>query len=96
MIMPKGLRVLWVATLMCGASQGADLEAGRMTAQAKCSQCHAATDWEGEDVASLESLISDIVASKVKHSKGRIELSAAEISNVAAFWGNAARGKKNR
>jgi hypothetical protein len=96
MIMPKGLHVLLVATLMSTAGQAADLEAGKRTAQSKCSQCHAAADWEGEDVASLESLISDIVASKVKHSKGRVELSVAEISNVAAFWGAAAKGKKNR
>ena len=94
--MPKGVRALLVATLVCAASQAADLEAGRKIAQSKCSQCHAAADWEGEDVASLESLISDIVASKVKHSKGRIELSTAEISNVAAFWGTAAKGKKSR
>jgi hypothetical protein len=49
-------------------------------------ECHDADDWEGEDAASLESLIRDIVAGKVKH-KRKLELSAAEIANIAAYWG---------
>ena len=69
---------------------GADLQAGRSAAQSKCSQCHDADDWEGEDAASLESLIRDIVAGKVKH-KAKLELTAAEVANIAAYW---AAGKK--
>jgi len=68
----------------------ADVAAGRSVAQAKCSQCHEADDWEGESAASLESLIRDIVAGKVKH-KGKLELSSADIANIAAYWG---AGKK--
>ena len=66
--------------------------AGRDAAlrRASASQCHEADDWEGEDAASLESLIRDIVAGKVKH-KGKLELSGAEIANIAAYWG---QGKK--
>jgi mono/diheme cytochrome c family protein len=84
--------VLTVAALFCagGAAQAADAQSGRMAAQSKCSQCHDADDWEGEDAASLESLIRDIVAGKVKH-KGKLELSPEEISNIAAYWG---AGKK--
>lgn len=84
--------VLTMAALFCaaGATQAADAQAGRGTAQSKCVQCHEADDWEGEDAASLESLIRDIVAGKVKH-KNRLELSAAEIANIAAYWG---QGKK--
>ena len=84
--------VLTVAALFCasGAVHAADVQAGRSAAQSKCAQCHDADDWEGEDAASLESLIRDIVAGKVKH-KGKLELSAAEISNIAAYWG---AGKK--
>jgi mono/diheme cytochrome c family protein len=92
--MSKRLRTAVLATLWCTVSQAADPEAGRVVAQLKCSQCHAATDWEGEDAASLESLIRDIVDNKVKHSKGKIELPAADITNVAAYWGNASKGKK--
>ena len=84
--------VLTVAALCCasGVAQAADAQAGRSTAQSKCSQCHDADDWEGEDAASLESLIRDIVAGKVKH-KVKLELTAAEVSNIAAYW---AAGRK--
>jgi mono/diheme cytochrome c family protein len=73
-----------------GLAHAADLGAGKATAQGKCAQCHDADDWEGEDAASLESLIRDIVAGRVKH-KGKLELTPAEISNIAAYWG---AGKK--
>jgi cytochrome c553 len=84
--------MLIIVALFCGsgAVQAADAQAGRSAAQSKCSQCHDADDWEGEDAASLESLIRDIVAGKVKH-KGKLELSPQEISNIAAYWG---AGKK--
>jgi mono/diheme cytochrome c family protein len=83
---------LLLAAFLCagGVVQAADVQAGRSTAQGKCAQCHEADDWEGEDAASLESLIRDIVAGKVKH-KSKLELTPAEISNIAAYWG---AGKK--
>lgn len=77
------IAVLFFVSTAAGA---ADLQAGKAVAQAKCVQCHEADDWEGEDAASLESLIRDIVAGKVKH-KGRLELAPAEIANIAAYWG---------
>jgi cytochrome c553 len=79
-----------LAGLAGSAAYGADLQAGKGAAQSKCAQCHDADDWEGEDAASLESLIRDIVAGKVKH-KVKLDLSAAEIANIAAYWG---QGKK--
>jgi cytochrome c553 len=84
--------VLTIVALFCASAtvQAADAQSGRGAAQSKCGQCHDADDWEGEDAASLESLIRDIVAGKVKH-KGKLELSAAEIANIAAYWG---QGKK--
>jgi cytochrome c553 len=84
--------VLTVAALFCAsrAVHAADLQAGRSSAQSKCAQCHDADDWEGEGAASLESLIRDIVAGKVKH-KNKLELTPTEISNIAAYWG---AGKK--
>jgi mono/diheme cytochrome c family protein len=69
-----------------GVASAADTQAGRSVAQSKCAECHDADDWEGEDAASLESLIRDIVAGKVKH-KRKLELSAAEIADIAAYWG---------
>jgi mono/diheme cytochrome c family protein len=69
-----------------GIALGADAQAGRSVAQSKCAECHDADDWEGEDAASLESLIRDIVAGKVKH-KRKLELGTAEIADIAAYWG---------
>jgi mono/diheme cytochrome c family protein len=86
----KALLILAASLGVSGVSQAADVQAGRATAQSKCAQCHDADDWEGEDAASLESLIRDIVAGKVKH-KNKLELSAAEIADIAAYWG---QGKK--
>jgi len=79
--------------LFLGAqANAADIGAGKAAAQAKCGECHEADDWEGEDGASLESLIRDIVAGKVKHKK-KLELSAAEIANIAAYWGTGGKQK---
>jgi cytochrome c553 len=86
----QALIILAASLAVVGAAQAADVVAGRSAAQSKCAQCHEADDWEGEDAASLESLIGDIVAGKVKH-KGKLELSATEIANIAAYWG---QGKK--
>jgi mono/diheme cytochrome c family protein len=81
-------RRMLLATMLGLASVhawGADIAAGRVAAQ-KCIQCHEADDWDGESAASLESLIRDIVAGKVKH-KTPLKLTPAEIANIAAYWG---------
>lgn len=77
-------------SIVAASADAADVQAGKSAAQSKCSQCHDADDWEGEDAASLESLIRDIVAGKVKH-KGKLELSPAEIADIAAYWGRAGK-----
>jgi hypothetical protein len=77
-------------SMVAAGAHAADVQAGKSAAQSKCGQCHDADDWEGEDAGSLESLIRDIVAGKVKH-KGRLELSAAEIANIAAYWGQSGK-----
>jgi len=81
-----------VLTIACtsGFARAADLQAGRSAAQSKCAECHAADDWEGEDAASLESLMRDIVAGKVKH-KRKLELTPAEMANIAAYWARGAQ-----
>lgn len=76
--------------LACATAAAADVAAGKATASSRCIQCHEADDWDGEDAASLESLIRDIVAGKVKH-KQKIELSLAEIADVAAYWAESSR-----
>lgn len=73
----------------------ADVQAGKAASQAKCSQCHEADDWEGESTASLESLIRDIVAGKVKH-KQPLQLTPAEVADIAAYWGQSSQKGKQR
>jgi mono/diheme cytochrome c family protein len=74
----------------------ADVQAGKAASQAKCVECHEADDWEGESAGSLESLISDIVAGKVKH-KRPLQLTSAEVADIAAYWGQSSqKGKKRR
>jgi cytochrome c553 len=86
--MSNKLQTLLAIAVLLGAGtvHAADAQAGRSAAQGKCVECHDADDWEGEDAASLESLIRDIVAGKVKH-KRKLDLTAAEIANIAAYWG---------
>jgi hypothetical protein len=93
------MRYVWtvvaVAIVSCASgmpARAADVAAGKAAAQAKCSQCHDADDWDGEDAASLESLIRDIVAGKVKH-RGKLDLSSTEISDIAAYWGRGGKEK---
>ena len=74
----------------------ADVNAGKAASQAKCIACHEADDWEGESAASLESLIRDIVAGKVKH-KQPLQLTPAEVADIAAYWGESSqKGRKRR
>ena len=80
------LAVSILAMSVSAIAQGADAQAGRVASQ-KCVQCHEADDWEGEDAGSLQSLINDIIAGKVKH-KTRVELTPAEVADIAAFWGS--------
>lgn len=75
--------------IMSVAADAADAAAGR-SAAAACAECHQPRDWEGENQASLESLIRDVVRGAVKHSR-KIELSEAEIANIAAYWASATR-----
>ena len=89
------IRSAVLACLLCWAasSSAADIGAGKAAAQSKCVECHEADDWEGEDAASLESLIRDIVAGKVKH-KRKLDLSPTEVANIAAYWGTGGKSKK--
>lgn len=64
----------------------ADAGAGKLVAQAKCASCHAPADWKGETDAGLQSLIRDVVSGKVRHNKAKVELSEADIANIAAYW----------
>ncbi len=83
----RSIRCLAALSLFAaGAASAADVAGGKAVAQAQCVQCHEADDWTGESAGSLESLIRDIVAGKVKH-RTRLQLSDTDIANVAAYWG---------
>ncbi len=88
------LKVLAIAGSMpwFSGAIAADVAAGKAVANAKCVQCHEADDWEGESAASLESLIADIVAGKVKH-KSKLELTPGEIAGIAAYWGSGGKAR---
>lgn len=81
------------AALLCvgGASAAstayaADVAAGQAKVAQLCAECHRPRDWSGETTAALESLIADIVAGKVKHSRRKLELTPQEIADIAAYW----------
>ena len=76
-----------IVTLMAWAAgvQAADVAAGEAKAEEMCSECHDPADWEGEDAASLEAMIKGVVSGEVKHKK-KLDLSDAEIANIAAYW----------
>jgi mono/diheme cytochrome c family protein len=74
------------------SATAADAEAGKAKVQQICSECHEAADWKGKSEADLQAKISSVVAGKVKHPK-KLQLSDAEIANVAAYWASAAAAK---
>ncbi|HEY0681380.1 MAG TPA: hypothetical protein VGD45_03525 [Steroidobacter sp.] len=90
------LTALGLLPLSVSSVLAADVQAGKAASQAKCISCHEADDWEGESAASLESLIRDIVAGKVKH-KQPLQLTPAEVADIAAYWGQSSqKGQKRR
>jgi mono/diheme cytochrome c family protein len=72
--------------LVGNTAQAADIEAGKIKVTQACAECHRPRDWSGETTAALESLIKDVVAGKVKHSQGKLQLSPQEIADIAAYW----------
>lgn len=86
----KSLVILTAAGLGLwgGAALAADVAAGQAKADEACGDCHDAADWEGEDVAALEAMIKDVASGAVKH-KTKLDLTDAEIANIAAYWAGA-------
>jgi mono/diheme cytochrome c family protein len=89
----RGIMMAAAMLLVGVCARAADPQAGRATALAKCAECHDAVDWEGEDAASLESIMLDIVAGKVRH-RTPMSLTPTEIANIAAYWGAADAAKR--
>jgi cytochrome c553 len=64
----------------------ADVEAGKAKVAQMCAECHRPADWNGETPAALQSLIRDVVAGKIPHSKRALKLSDQDIADIAAYW----------
>lgn len=90
----RSIQCLAAASLFAAAAvaSAADVAGGKAAAQVQCVQCHEADDWAGESAGSLESLIRDIVAGKVKH-RTRLQLSDTDIANIAAYWAQSSAKK---
>lgn len=77
---------------MTGVVQAADVTAGKQKVDAVCAECHEPADWKDSSEAELQALIKDAVAGKVKHPK-KLQLSEADIANIAAYWASAGAAK---
>jgi mono/diheme cytochrome c family protein len=55
-----------------------------------CSECHQSADWKDTSEAELATMIKDVVSGKVKHAK-KLQLTDAEIADIAAYWASAAK-----
>lgn len=79
-------RMLIVAVASLGAAGWG--MAAHADAKAKfasdCAECHEAGDFEGEDAKALGDTLTKIAGGQMKH-KGAVKLSAAEITEMAAY-----------
>jgi len=78
--------IAFVFVVSIAAARSADIEAGKAKVTQLCAECHRPSDWSGESQAALESLIKDIIAGKVSHSKRALQITDEDAANIAAFW----------
>ncbi len=77
-----------VFTFCGGVAMAADAAAGKAEVDKVCGACHESADWKGKSAAQLETQIKAVVAGKTKHPK-KLDLSDAQIADVAAYWASA-------
>lgn len=89
----RNFAYLFAASLLVHAAgaNSADKAAGEALTK-RCAECHEPADWKGESAESLEALIKGVVTGQTKH-KVKLQLSDAEIADIAAFWSSAAQSK---
>lgn len=80
----RALTIAATSCTLCAAA--ADVEAGKAKVAQLCAECHRPADWNGETQPALQSLIKDIVAGKVPHTKRTLKLNDQEIADIAAYW----------
>lgn len=84
-------RRMTVATLaiglVCyaGGAAAADVGAGKAEVDKVCGACHQPADWKGQSADQIETKVKAVVAGKTKHPK-KLDLTAAQIADVAAYW----------
>ena len=74
-----------ISFLSAYAAAAGDAAAGRAKVEQQCAECHRRSDFSGETTAALQALLSDIVAGKVNHSRKTLQLTPAEIADIAAY-----------
>jgi len=74
-----------------GLADAADVAAGKAKVDAICAECHEAADWQGSGEAELAKLIDGVAKGTSKHPKKKLELTDADVANIAAYWASAAK-----
>jgi mono/diheme cytochrome c family protein len=73
-----------------GQASAADAAAGKAKVDAVCAECHEAADWQGTSEADLAKMIGGVAKGTTKHAK-KLDLTDADVANVAAYWASAAK-----
>ena len=74
-----------------GLADAADVAAGKAKVDEVCAECHEAADWKGTAEAELAKLIDGVAKGTTKHAKKKLELTDADVANIAAYWASAAK-----
>ena len=73
-----------------GLADAADVAGGKAKVDAICAECHEAADWQGTGEPELAKLIDGVAKGTTKHPK-KLQLTDADIANVAAYWASGAK-----
>jgi len=74
-----------------GDAGAADAQAGKAIVGENCGACHDGmmSMWQGKSASDIDDLIHQVVAGKMPHPK-KLELTDAQMADVAAYWASAA------
>jgi cytochrome c553 len=85
----KQLMASCVLLTTAAVATAADADAGKAKVQQVCSKCHEVGDWKGKSATEIQGKIQNVVAGKTKHPK-KLDLTDADVANIAAYWASAA------
>jgi mono/diheme cytochrome c family protein len=96
--MLKHSTILGIAVTLLAASAGSaaasagagDVQAGKTIVGESCGACHGGmmSMWQGKSASDIDDLIHQVVAGKKPHPK-KLELTDAQMADVAAYWASA-------